>query len=47
MKKLMEHKKWMKSFRTTFNDMPVFKLIARTKGKFTEDMLEDILRRAQ
>ncbi|THU36115.1 glycosyl hydrolase [Niastella caeni] len=42
-----ERKGRLVRFTITFNNMPVYKLIARTKGKFTEDMLAEIIKRAE
>jgi beta-glucosidase len=43
----LERKARLSRFTITFNNMPVYKLIARTKGKFTEQMLEAILNRVE
>ena len=43
----LERKARMARFTITFNNMPAFKLIARTKGKFTEEMLEAILKKSE
>lgn len=42
-----ERKTRLNRFTITFNNMPAFKLIARTKGKFTEEMLTEIIKKAE
>lgn len=42
-----ERKDRLARFTITFNNMPVYKLIARTKGRFTEKMLTAIIKRAE
>jgi beta-glucosidase len=42
-----ERKARLARFTITFTNMPVYKLIARTKGTFSEEMLGEILKRTQ